>query len=306
MSLERFELNFYAALARNELLKRRGSAFQDFFIQVGHYCWAPDFEGRRAQGRLGDKKCDGYKPSDQTVFQCYGPRDMQPRPLCNKINEDYRGAVDNHKHTPIRKWVLVHNDHEELPTEAHELVIRLRGAKGGIPIEIWGPDTLLGLIMELPREKLILLFPNGLATDDLRKIRYRDIDELVQSVGELSIDSPEPNVDAPSSQKIAHNGFSDPVTAILKAGFLVQRRFAGYFADTSRAVVGNRLADKFKRLYADMKSQGMDSDQIFFALVDAVGGLACEKPRRAAIIGLVTYMFHSCEIFEDAPMRVPS
>src|SRR5258708_5858476 len=75
MSLERFELSFYAALARNELLKRRGSSFQDFFIEVGHHRWAPDFEGRRTQGRVGDKKCDGYKPSDQTVFQCYAPRD---------------------------------------------------------------------------------------------------------------------------------------------------------------------------------------------------------------------------------------
>lgn len=306
MSLERFEQSFYAALARNELLKRRGSAFQDFFIEVGHHRWAPDFEGRRAQGRVGDKKCDGYRPSEQTVFQCYAPREMQPRPLCDKIDDDYRGAVANHKGTPIRKWVLVHNDHEELPTDAHQLIIKLRGAKGAIPIEIWGPDTLLGLIMDLPREKLILLFPHGLGADDLRKIRYRDIDELVQSIGELSIDLPNPNVDAPSKQKIAHNGFSDHVSAILKAGFLVQRRFADYFADTSRAVVGNRLADKFKRLYADLKSQGMEADQIFFALADAVGGLACEKPRAAAIIGLVTYMFHSCEIFEDAPIGVPS
>ena len=306
MSLEQLELNFYAALARNELLKRRGSAFQDFFVEVAHHSWGPDFEGRRAQGRVGDKKCDGYRPSEQAVFQCYAPRDMQPRPLCEKINNDYCGAVGNHDYTPIRKWVLVHNDHEELPTEAHELIIKLRGAKNAIPIEIWGPDHLLALIVELPREKLTLLFPNGLAADDLRKIQYRDIDELVRSIGELSIDSPEPNVDPPSSQKIAHNGFSDPVAAILKAGFLVQRRFADYFADTSRAVVGNRLAEKFKQLYAHMKSQGRDADQIFFALTDAVGGLACERPRRAAIVGLVTYMFHSCDIFEDAPTRVSS
>ena len=123
-----FELSFYAALARNELLKRRGTAFQDFFIEVGHARWAPDFEGRRPQGRIGTKKCDGYRPSDRTVFQCYAPRDMQPRPLCDKIDEDYSGAVDNHQRTPIRKWVLVHNDHEELPTGArtHYRVTRRR------------------------------------------------------------------------------------------------------------------------------------------------------------------------------------
>lgn len=306
MGLEQFELNFYAALARIELLRRDGTGFQNFFVELGHHRWGPDFEGRRPQGRLGDKKCDGYRPSDQTVFQCYAPRKMEARPLRDKIADDYQGAVANHEQTPILKWILVHNDFGELPTEAHELVIKLRSAKNATPIEIWGPETLLVIVLALPREKLILLFPNGLAADDLRKIHYRDIDELVQSIGELSTDTFDPNVDSPSPQKIAHNGFSDAVTGILKGGFLVQRRFADYFADTSRTEVGNRLADRFKRLYADKKSQAMDADQIFFSLVDAVGGLACEKQRRAAIIGLVTYMFHSCEIFEDAPIRVSS
>ena len=94
------------------------------------------------------------------------------------------------------------------------------------------------------------------------------------------------------------------MSGILRGSFIVQRRFANYFADTSRAEVGNRLAEKFKRLYAEKKAQGIDADQIFFALTEAVGGLACEKVRRAAIVGLVTYMFHSCEIFEDAPVEL--
>jgi hypothetical protein len=300
--LDRFELNFYAALARLQILRSRGTAFQDFFVEIGMYRWAPDFEGRRPQGSLGDKKCDGYRPSDATVFQCYGPREMRPGPLCAKIEEDYVGALANAKSTPIRRWILVHNDQEELPTNAHELVIRLRGQPGAAPIEIWGPDQLLMLTMELPREKLMLLLPNGLNTSDLRKIQYHDIDELLANIGELTPEEMPVSVQAPSSHKIAHNRFSDPVSEILKGGFLVQRRFANYFADTSRAVVGNRIADKFKLLYAHHKAEGIDADQIFFALTDAVGGLACDKGRRAAIIGLVSYMFHSCEIFEDVPM----
>ncbi|MGB7173683.1 MAG: ABC-three component system protein [Candidatus Acidiferrales bacterium] len=303
MMLEKFEHNFYAALARNEILSRRGSSFQDFFVAVGHHCWAPDFEGRRAQGRIGDKKCDGYRPSGAIVFQCYAPREMKPGLLCRKIDEDFRGALTNREHTPIGRWILVHNDFEELPTQAHELIIKLRSERDSVPIEILGPEPLIMLIMGLGREKLMLLFPNGLATDDLRKIHYRDIDELIQTIGELTFDWPSGAVEAPSSRKIEHNGFSEPVSGILKGGFLVQRRFANYFADTSRAEVGNRLAEKFKRLYAEKKAQGIDADQIFFALTDAVGGLACEKPRRAAIVGLVTYMFHSCEIYEDAPIR---
>jgi hypothetical protein len=226
---------------------------------------------------------------------------MLPRPLCRKIEDDFRGALNNHPHTPIQLWILVHNDHEHLPTEAHELIIKLRGEPRSAPIEILGPDLLLTLIMGLPREKLTLLFPYGLAADDLRKIHYHDIDQLIRTIGELTLDSPYSDVDAPSSRKISHNGFSEAVIGVLKGGFLVQHRFANYFADTSRAVVGNLLAEKFKKLYREKKAGGIDADQIFWGLIDAVGGLACEVSRRAAIIGLVNYMFHSCEIFEDAP-----
>jgi hypothetical protein len=301
MTIDHFEFSFYGALARYELLKRQGTAFQDFFVDVGHYRWAPDFEGRRAQGAVGDKKCDGYRPSDATVFQCYAPRRMMPRPLCSKIREDYFGALRHGQTTPIRKWTLVHNDHEQLPTEAHELVIKLRQRVSRIAIDVMGPEALLSTIMELPRERLMLLFPHGLSGRDLRSISYRDIDQLIGSLGTLEPDAIDDRPDPPSSEKIVHNRFSPEVASILRTGFLVQRRFTDYFGDTSRAAVGNRIAEKFKRLYASKASAGHDADEIFFALADAVGGLATEKPRRAAIIGLIAYMFHSCEIFEDAP-----
>jgi hypothetical protein len=226
---------------------------------------------------------------------------MQPHPLYAKIKEDYEGALQHAATTPIKKWTLVHNDPEELPTSAHELVIALRSAQNAVPIEIMGFVPLLTTIMELPRERLLMLFPNGLTARDLRQINYRDIDELIDSVGVLGQEPVASAPEAPSASKIAHNGFSDSVAAILKAGFLVQPKFESYFADTSRATVGNRIAERFKLLYSANADAGMDSDQIFFSLAESVGGLASERSRRAAIIGLITYMFHSCEIFEDAP-----
>lgn len=304
MILDHLEHNLYSVLARYALLSKQGTAFQDFFIEIGHHRWSPDFEGRRPQGRLGDKKCDGYRPSDCTVFQCYAPRSMAPTPLCSKIDADYHGAISHKVTTPIKKWVLVHNDPEELPTRAHELVISLRAKNPSILIDILGFVPLLSVIMELPREKLMLLFPNGLTSRDLRQINYRDIDSLIESLEPLEADGIAGQPDAPSSRKIAHNKFSPEVEGILKAGFIVQPKFESYFADTSRAIVGNRMAERFKLLYAESANAGLDSDEIFFALADAVGGLATDKRRRATIIGLITYMFHSCEIFEDVPAEL--
>jgi hypothetical protein len=301
MTIDHFEYSFYGALARIELLSRQGSAFQDFFVLVGGYRWSPDFEGRRAQGAIGDKKCDGYRASDETVFQCYAPRQMQPRPLCAKIKEDFFGALRHRSTTPIKKWILVHNDQDQLPTEAHELIIRLRRKVKTVAIEIMGPDILLATIMEIRKDRLMLLFPHGLSSRDLRSINYKDIDQLIDTLGDLELPIGSPSPTPPSNQKIAHNRFSADVTSILKTGFLVQRKFADYFSGTSRSEVGDRLAEKFKRLYASRAVAGGDADEIFFALTEAVGGLATDKRRRAAIVGLIAYMFHSCEIFEDAP-----
>jgi hypothetical protein len=229
---------------------------------------------------------------------------MLPRPLCSKIKEDYFGALRHCPTTPISKWTLVHNDHEQLPTEAHELILKLRRRVARISIDVIGPENLLQLIMALPTERLMLLFPHGLSGKDLRAISYRDIDELIGSLGRLEAELGGERPDPPSAEKIAHNKFSDEVALILKTGYIVQRKFFDYFASTSRSTVGNRLAEKFKKLYAARVSAGDDADQIFWALAEAVGGLATEKPRRAAIIGLIAYMFHSCDIFENPPMQV--
>jgi hypothetical protein len=169
-----------------------------------------------------------------------------------------------------------------------------------------GPEHLLQLIMELPKDRLMLLFPHGLSAKDLRSISYRDIDELIASLGGLEPEPGSERPEPPSSEKIAYNSFSDEVASILRTGYIVQRKFFDYFASTSRSTVGNRLAEKFKKLYATRASAGDDADQIFWALAEAVGGLATEKPRRAAIIGLIAYMFHSCDIFENPSKQAAS
>jgi hypothetical protein len=54
MTIDHFEINFFGLLARYELGRRKGTGFQDLFVEIGHLRWAPDFEGRRPQGSIGD------------------------------------------------------------------------------------------------------------------------------------------------------------------------------------------------------------------------------------------------------------
>jgi hypothetical protein len=227
---------------------------------------------------------------------------MEARKLLNKINEDFEGAVEHRDTTPLSCWTLVHNDHDGLPTEVHELVIKFRATHEGIKVEIWSPETIITTIMEIPIGQLRLLFPEGLSSQELRKITYKEIDELIESLGSLDPETDFSSPEAPSKKKIAHNGFSSSIAEMLKGGLLVEKRFGDYFRETSRAFVGNRLAERFKQTFKNKLADGCDSDEIFYHLIDSVGGLNCEKKRRAAIIGLISYLFHTCEIFENPPM----
>lgn len=148
----------FAVLLENVLLKETGQAFEDFFVKAGTTLWKQDFEPWKPQGSLGDMKCDGYRVSDKTVFQCYAPEQFIASKVSGKIKFDFTGARDklgNH----MEKWVFVHNQKDGLPAAAAKLVLELREEHPDITIETWTPDTLIQQLLALPESELGSLFP---------------------------------------------------------------------------------------------------------------------------------------------------
>jgi hypothetical protein len=58
------------------------------------------------------------------------------------------------------------------------------------------------------------------------------------------------------------------------------------------------VSERFKREYRRRKEAGQTAKQIFFGLVELGGGLDCDEKRSSALLGLMGYLFFSCEIFE--------
>jgi hypothetical protein len=58
---------------------------------------------------------------------------------------------------------------------------------------------------------------------------------LITSLGPLQPETDFSSPEKPSAKKLAHNGFSSPVAEMLRGGLIVEKRFANYFAETSRA-----------------------------------------------------------------------
>src|SRR5262249_805781 len=197
------------------LTKKLGTEFQDFFSSVATALWGSDYEDRRPQGKVGDKKCDGYLKSVKVVFQCYAPRSMHATTLKAKIDENFNGARI-HFGSLMQGWRLIHNDWQGLPTEAHELMMKLQQTHSQIAIETWGPKLLQEKIMELPRHKLALLFPGVPPARELRRITFGEIDDLISTIDSSD---PTPTLDtplAPSPDKVAHNKLPEHIVQLLR------------------------------------------------------------------------------------------
>ena len=95
---------FYQREFKIAFLEKQGQAFEDMFSGIMGHAFPEDFQPVRPYGNKGDMKCDGYRASDKTVFQCYAPRTMKLAALKAKIDTDFNGAVDHwgsrHRHSP--------------------------------------------------------------------------------------------------------------------------------------------------------------------------------------------------------------
>lgn len=298
--MDKASQSIYLLQVKYEIAIRTGIAFQDFFVLIASHLWGSDFEARRPQGQLGDGKCDGYRASKGQVFQAYGSRKMQATVLEKKIQEDFCGALEEFGDT-MKKWTLVHNDSDGLPKTSHDLVIALRKKHPEIEIEIIGAPTLLSMADDVPGKKWPLICPNLPTDRDLRRVQFKEIDEVVMAIDTAAIDPSLVPPRVPSSEKLSHNNFSPFVAEALKQGEIVARTVGKYFEDTSRADVGNIVCEKFKLLYSELKGEGIDPDSIYFTLAQSVGGLGADRTRSSAVMGLLAYLFHTCEIYEDVP-----
>lgn len=97
---------------RNKISESDGSAFEALFTRI-MTCANPSFQQVKPQGRIGDKKNDGFDSLSGTYYQVYAPENLEIKEqnAINKLNEDFNGLYAYWKSIcPIRKFIYVVND----------------------------------------------------------------------------------------------------------------------------------------------------------------------------------------------------
>ncbi|UWR33521.1 hypothetical protein K3759_00035 [Sulfitobacter sp. W027] len=297
--MDDLQRHFYRLHFRTAFLERKGAAFEDLFSRIMGHAYPGDFEPVRPYGKLGDLKCDGYRASDKTVFQCYGPSTPTLDKLLAKIRRDFKGAVA-HWADRMMRWSLVHNSDSGLPAPATQLLADFRQSHPDLYVGETGYAELFDTAMGLAVPKLEDLFGPVPSQRTLASLDFEALRPVVTSIQRMDPGGAPPLL-APSPSKLAANDLSDDAAGMLRLG---RRReplveaFLDRYPDPS---FGEEIAQGFRERYRVLKNEGRSSEAIFVALQDFAGGMFGTAARQAAVLAVLSYFFERCDIFEDHP-----
>lgn len=288
----------YGLKFENAFLRERGKAFETLFARIMAHAFPGDFQPVRPYGPKGDLKCDGFRASDGTVFQCYAPDAMKLEPLLAKVDEDFAGALV-HWTTKMLRWRFVHNDSRGLPAEAVKKLAELNVANPNVALAVCGEAELRLIAMSLALHQLEDLFgavPSGRV---LEKLDFEALRPVLLAIQRQEPDA-EPSLVAPSAAKLERNAFSPDAAGLLRQGRRREQLVEAFFAGWPDPDLGEEIAQAFRVRYQALKAVGLSPDDVFGELQAFAGGMTGEPARQGAVLAVLSYFFERCDIFEDA------
>jgi hypothetical protein len=301
MPLNGLQRIFYQNLAENRLLDHEGQLFEDFFVDVARRFWGDDFEPVRAYGKHGDLKCDGRHLPTGTIFQCYAPRRADSAEVHKKIKIDFHGALAVWS-SKMKGWSIAINDRQGLDALATLEVETLRTQHTSIIIKTLLPVEIVKMILSLSVPDLAGLFGIEITERDtvLTRVAFSELGPVIDSLSGVDPIPSLTSITPPASTKIEFNLLGSEIAALLRQGDLLASHVDDYFRKTGRVELGERLGERMRLNYQYMKVAGHDPSQIFHGLINLCGGLDRPKREGLAVLAVVAYYFHKCDIFENA------
>ena len=295
--MDEVQAAFYRVLLHVAFLEKKGTEFQDWFVRLAGYAYGPDFEAVRPYGSQGDLKCDGRRVSTRTIFQCYAPYNQSDSELNKKTGEDFLGARE-HWGTWMAEWVLVHNDTRGLPPSSVQLIDRLREDHPNVNIEVWTEPELQELADGLPLRVHQALFGFAPSKTGVETLMLEDLRPVVDALQRMDTVPGQEPLTPPSVDKIARNSLSEDAAGLLKLGRRKEVLAEIWFSKSPNAELGERIAEAFRRRYAELKEGDRPPDAIFTHL-QQYAGMGGEPAQQSAALAVLSYFFERCDIFED-------
>lgn len=266
-------------------------------------CHPGDFQRVRPWGNAGDRKNDGYLPSQRTLFQVYAPNKMQAPKAIAKINEDFLGALQYWQEY-FDIWIFAHNSRQGLGPGIMAKLHELNAYHTSVTVRSWGFEELRQKVFTLNEADLASLLGPAPSSKDMLDIRYENIQEVLSQIGRQ-----EPplfqDIRPVPPDKLKINRLSLNVQNLLTSGMQKADLVGNFFNDYVDPTYGDQIATAFSEEYKKYKRLRMDSDTIFSKLHAFTGGIERGSPTyEAAVLAVLAYLFEHCDIFERSPEEV--
>jgi len=303
--MDRLVKNYYEKSFRIAFLESKGDSFQHLFEKLMSKVHPGDFMPCRPWGCRGDRKNDGYLPSERILFQVYAPNELKSRETISKLTEDFAGAK-KHWREYFDKWHFVHNSDRGLNPDIIEVIEKLRKDNPQIKISTWGYQEMLMKFQQLELPDLELWFGLALTTQSNLQLGFHDLEAVLKHI-HIASDISISEVRDVSSGKIEANCLSQAVAEFLKVGMSKAALVGKFFDKFYDPTYGDKISQAFKNEYVKLKNKPsrLHPDEIFGCLEVWAGGNMNTAPKhKAAVLAVMAYFFEKCEIFEDAQTKV--
>lgn len=295
--LDTLSRNHYRNKCENQFLKFKRTEFQSWFANIMGKAYPGDYQ--RIRQSQGDRGCDGYRITTQTIYQVYAPREIRPGELNRKIMGDFEQAK-NEFVGKMKEWIFVHNDPDGLtPETAVDTLGHLSTSNPGIKISTHSFNEIWDIIEGLGENDILDLLGSAPTMADLNCLQINSIVPVLKFIERREVPSDVP-VDAPDPQKLEFNNFRIEVQDLLKSGRRKEKLVQDYLENVRDPSYGESLAESFRGKYNSLKSGNLHANEIFDELRKFTGGDQFHDSfEQAATLAVLSYFFERCDIFEN-------
>lgn len=292
-----------------KVLTSDGQAYEDLFVDIMQRDNS-DFIPIKPQGRIGDRKNDGYDRKRGSYYQVFAPEDpkQKSQDAVKKLVEDFAGLYKHwNKVTPVKEFHFVFNDkyNGSFPTIETNLAAIKKKHK---------LDDCTSFLAKHLEEKLFMLPEDvviavvGFIPDpsNIQNLDYSVLSEVIAHILKQKF-SFEPSLilSAPDfSEKITFNGLGAETGALLNFASYQVGVLDDYFklnSDFTKQELRDTINDLYRTALAKNlgKNVGInESDLVFFDILQSIAPSHNHSTWSAALV-VMAYFFESCDIFED-------
>jgi C-terminal domain 10 of the ABC-three component (ABC-3C) systems len=313
LSMHSEELYLARVLFKNKVYASDGSAYETLFTQVMTLSH-PKFTQIKPQGKVGDRKNDGYEPDTGHYYQVYAPENPDAKSTqtkaVKKASDDFAGLLKYwNSITPVKRYSFTYNDkYKGSFAEIEKTVADIKKVHGLEECCTLLASHLEDKLFKLKDAEIVAVVGIIPDPDNIESLDYSLLNEVIAAIRAADSNLTSLSVlSAPDFQeKISFNGLSEgPATLLRVASY--QNGAVNDFFKTNSAFAKQEIRDELNRLYqaakADVAKETVTNgivpaDLVFFSLLDRITPVKNNSMQGSSLV-LMAYFFESCDIFED-------